>query len=161
MSLKSTIAHMEDNDKEKTCQHIFVFGEEKEFESCLGTHEVSKCLNCGANHMMLHLKALRAFYEKNNVENIDENEYCKPIGHFCVWDLTSGCCGSKLQFPERPDGTEYGFKTKKFGNCTQKEEIVERTTCPNRLNSCEMENYKLKVNKMKDFTYSDDEDDDF
>jgi len=101
-----------------TCEHIFIFENEKENETCTGTHEVSKCLKCGKN---LHRQLLDYLREHDYTKDV----FNVPYEHDCVWDLSNAHCGNKLNFPDMDDESNYGFETKPYGLL----EIPERRKC--------------------------------
>lgn len=65
--------------------------------------------------------------QNNEEENLEEDSFYKTdTRHVCVWDLTNHRCGSKLNFPYRPDGSNYGFDEIRPGILM---EIPDRRRC--------------------------------
>jgi len=93
------------------CEHLFVFTNDSS-QSSWRTHEISNCLVCKANYSQLCFDVLMKEQEnfKETKEKDEKKLFETAIGHVCVWDTTTHCCGSLLNFQSRPDRTNYGFK---------------------------------------------------
>jgi len=99
--------------------HEFKFGEKTETETCLRTHEISRCLHCNQSYDIIMARMRKIYY--TNEQEFKED---RPICHCHIW-RQDGTCGSKLNFEDDIDGNNYGFERKPYGLL----EIPERRKC--------------------------------
>lgn len=96
--------------KEVCCDHQFEFTDIVSSPTCLRTHEITPCFRCKGDHSVLVTKAVVKYFKM--AENNTPNDV--PFCHFHVW-REDGSCGSVLNFPDQPNGENFGFDKTKIG----------------------------------------------